>query len=339
MCLEQQDTGRWPHQFPELWRQHVESKARQILANGWNVIWEPWNEPDYWPGSDKPNDQDLAFRQYLEAFRDSYRIIRKMDPHARFSGPSLSADASIGWTASKRRIEQFLAFCDQHQIEVADLTWHGFDDSKIFNYPDRLREIRQLAAQKYPAVRVQRILISEIVSENYFESPGDLIATLKYLDDADVDLVSRACWGDTCWLPTLAGSVRKNDVGKFQTTALWWANFWYASLRGTRYSGVSSEPGIAAMAVLGASRIAVLLGFSRAAGPVGPKDIVLRIKGGPDAAGHMIEVKRISEPPPLASKFMEAPISVRDFEIKTNDSQIVIKLPRTAPGDSFLILL
>ena len=180
-CLEQQDTGRWPHQFPELWRQHVENTARQILANGWNVIWEPWNEPDYWPGSDKPNDQDLAFRQYLEAFRDSYRIIRKMDPHARFSGPSLSADASIGWTASKRRIEQFLAFCDQHQIEVADLTWHGFDDSKIFNYPERLRDIRQLAAQKYPAVRVQRILISEIVSENYFESPGDLIATLKYL--------------------------------------------------------------------------------------------------------------------------------------------------------------
>jgi hypothetical protein len=83
----------------------------------------------------------------------------------------------------------------------------------------------------------------------------------------------------------------------------------------------------------------VLLGFSRAAGPVGPKDIVLRIKGGPDAAGPMIEVKRISEPPPLASKVMEAPISVRDFEIKTNDSQIVIKLPRTAPGDSFLILL
>lgn len=63
-CQRQEDIkDRWPHKFPKLWQKHVASEARRILANGWDVVWEPWNEPDFWE-----NSSEHAFQQYLDAF-------------------------------------------------------------------------------------------------------------------------------------------------------------------------------------------------------------------------------------------------------------------------------
>jgi hypothetical protein len=97
---------RWPDKSPDLWTEHVLSEVRRIRAKGWKVIWEPWNEPDYW--DDASSD---SFEHYLEAFLTAYNLIRSVDPKARISGPSLSADASIGWDASFEKIERFLRFC------------------------------------------------------------------------------------------------------------------------------------------------------------------------------------------------------------------------------------
>lgn len=167
-CQKQEDTGRWPHQFPGLWQKHVENEARRIFAKGWDVVWEPWNEPDFWERDQDDKTGDKAFQQYLDAFLIAYKTVKKLDPKARFSGPSLSAYDGFGWDVSRQRIEIFLAFCAKNHLEVSDLTWHAFDDRRISEYPNRVRDIKNMAATRYPDVKVQRILISEIVSEAFF---------------------------------------------------------------------------------------------------------------------------------------------------------------------------
>ncbi len=331
-CLEQKDTDRWPFQNPDLWQNYIESEARRITSFGWKVIWEPWNEPDYWPG--EQNDEE-KFQQYLDAFLQAYKRIKKVDPKAQFAGPSLSADT---WQAARQRLVAFLQFCARHKIEVTNLTWHGFDDTEnIHKYPERIREIRDLAAKKYPSVKVQRIVISEIVAKRYSSSPGDLVTTLKYLDDAGADLVGRTCHTrEDCWLPQLDGSVEKGQDNFFHPTPLWWANFWYATSVGQRYSGLSSANGIVASAIERKGEIVILLGFSRAMGSNKPKGIVLNLD---NLLSARITTEQVERLPELKSGFLDAPIKITDFTISKEAKRTVIRLPMIQPGDAYLISL
>jgi hypothetical protein len=325
-----QDSDPWPHQDPGAWKKHVEQVARDIIDRHWNVVWEPWNEPDYWPGDGLSDDE--RFSQYLDAFLSAYRAIKAMDPTARFAGPSLSAQ---NWPRARRQIELFLNFCSRHSLEVSDLTWHGFDDQNIDQYPRRVSDIRRLARNAYPSAGVQKIFISEIVAESYFTSPGDLIATLKYLDDAGVDGVGRSCWSDvSCWNPTLDGAVIVGLSGFYLPTPMWWANYWYASFVGQRFSGRSSHPGIVASAVIDDGTLNILLGFSAAAGPAGSRDVVLKFQGFGRADVVANNVVRL---PDLNYNELTSPIAVHDAKFTRVDNLAFAKLNDVRAGDAYLV--
>lgn len=334
-CTEQQGTGRWPYQNPALWQSHVESEARRITKNGWKVIWEPWNEPDYWQPQNPNDTEQEKFQQYLDAFLMAYNAVKKVDPNAQFAGPSLSAN---DWPTARARIETFLRFCAEHHIEVAHLAWHGFDDIRnTHKWPERIREIRELAATKYSSVKVQKIVISEIVAKRYFYSPGDLVMALKYLDDAGADFVSRACHYSSCWPPDLDGSLIKGPDGVFRTTSRWWANFWYAQTTGQRYSGVSSNSGVAATAIIrDANNVAILVGFSRAIGPSKPSGINLNLEAFPGSVTPRAQVK-VERVPEQKKGALNAPINVNNFTVRQQGSRVAIDLQMARPGDAYLI--
>lgn len=323
---------RWPFNDPRLWREHVARVARKVLAHGWDVVWEPWNEPDFWPGNAGAQTPEAKFSQYLDAFLVAYQTIRQseLDPHARFSGPSLSAR---DWPTARWQIEAFLAFCAKNSLEVADLTWHVIDDPAIQEIPRRIAEIKTLAAERYPSVKVQRVLISEIVPEKHFWSPGDLIASLKYLEDGGADLVGRTCW-DGCWWPTLDGSARPDAAGVFRTTSLWWANYWYASSVGQRYSGTSTNPGIVADATIRDGQLAVLLGFSQYSGPSRASEVTLNLRHLGSIAGKRVLVERLPE---SGDAFLESPQVISDFSVVNRGGRVELTLPSVQPGDAYLI--
>jgi hypothetical protein len=320
----------FPHQDPEGWRKHVEQVARKVVDKQWDVVWEPWNEPDYWPGENVSDAE--KYQQYLDAFKVTYQIIKSIDPKARFSGPSLSAEH---WPRARQQIETFLAYCAQHHLEVNDLTWHGFDDRNVHKYPKRIQEIRQLAASRYPAVKVQRIFISEIISERYSTSPGDLLVHLKYLDDAKVDGVGRACWSeDGCWSPTLDGIVTTDLSGSYHPTPLWWANFWYADLHGPRFSGRSTNSGVAASAVRQQQKLSLLVGFSAAAGPEGPHDIILNLAGIDGLYSKRLQVMRLRG---LNGIVSNEPFVMTNIYAEHQTSHTHLKLPAAQAGDAYLV--
>ena len=331
-CWDQEETHRWPHTDPVLWQQHAEREAHKIKANGWNVVWEPWNEPDYWPGTVSDKEK---FQQFMEAFLVAYRAVKKIDPSAKFAGPSLSAES---WPAARQRLEVFLQFCADHNIELTNLTWHGFDDIKNTDrWPERIREMRGLAAIKYPSVKVQRVVISEIVAKDYFSSPGDLITSLKYLDDAGADFAARACHTkESCWLPNLDGALETTRDGAVHPNPRWWTNLWYASTIGPRYSGLSSHKGIAAYAVRAKGDLVVLLGFSKALGPRGSRTVILDFNKQTDSSLGMIRVERVPE---LKRGFLDEPIAIKNYALNSENGRTALKLPRVRPGDVYRIVV
>lgn len=333
-CEEQQDIkDRWPHMNPVLWQKHVEKEARRIKANGWKIIWEPWNEPDYWQGNPGDTEQE-KFQQFLDAFLVAYRTVKKVDSNAQFAGPSLSAG---NWPTARKHLETFLQFCAQNHIEVTNLTWHGFDDIKnTHKWEERIREIRELAANKYASVKVQRIVISEIVAEKYFFSPGDLVMALKYLDDAGADLVGRTCWFNSCWPEDLDGSVVKGRDHLLHPTSLWWANFWYASTLGLRYSGVSSNNGIVATAAaaMDNGEVTILLGFSKAMGPPKPSSVILNLNHLPNS-----KLARVEQLPGSKRGILDAPIKITHVTISRIAQSTVLTLPKIYPGDVYRVTL
>lgn len=334
-CAEQQNTDRWPHQDPALWQTFVESEAHRIAARGYKVVWEPWNEPDYWPASADAQTDNEKFQQYLVAFRQAYQAVKRVDPAAQFAGPSLSAGH---WPTARRQLETFLEFCARNNIEVAHLTWHGFDDvENTDKWPERIHAMRDLAARKYPTVKVQQIVISEIVAKRYFYSPGDLVVTLKYLDDAGADFVGRTCHSfESCWLPTMDGAVAKGEDNQFHPTPIWWANLWYASALGQRYSGVSSNKGVTAVAVRRDGKIGVLLGFSKALGPGHAQTIVLVLDRLHGVTSADVRVERAPE---QEDGFLAAPIKVTDFTVDSTPQRAIVELPVVQPGDAYFISL
>lgn len=333
-CLEQQDLkDRWPHMNPALWQQHAESEALRMKANGWKVIWEPWNEPDYWQGNPGDNEEE-KFQEFLDGFLLAYKAVKKVDPKAQFAGPSLSANY---WPVARQRLEAFLKFCAENHIEVTHLTWHGFDDIKNTDkWPERIREMRELAAMKYTSVNVQRIVINEIVAEKFFYSPGDLVMALKYLDDAGADFVGRTCWYHSCWPEDLDGSVTRGKDQQFHPTSRWWANFWYASTLGPRYSGTSSNNGVTATAVAqnDKSQLTVLLGFSKAMGPAKPSYVIINLK-------HFrgIVTTQMERLPGSKKGILEAPLKIKNFTTSVESQGTILKLPRVHPGDVYRISL
>lgn len=333
-CLAQGDRDVYPHEDPQLWRKHVQSEWSRINANKWKVIWEPWNEPDYWRDSAAEFYDPVAFAQYLDAFRVAYEVVRALDPKAEFAGPSLSADT---WAAGRSRLVAFLKYCEENHIEVAHLTWHGFDDwEHMDQWSARIQEFRALAAA-HPAVKVKRIVISEIVAKEHFLSPGDLLANITHVDAAGADFVARACHSyDSCWLNELDGAVVKVASGAFRKRSNWWVEYWYASTLGARFDGKSPDKGITAYVVPLDGKLVALVASARSTGPTTARDIVLELASVPGPALRRAIAERVDD---RGDGFLDAPLPVPTVRLVAVPGQAKITLPGVRPGDAWRVTL
>jgi hypothetical protein len=198
-----------------------------------------------------------------------------------------------------------------------------------------VRAVREMARLRFPDVGVRNILISEIVSEAYYYSPGDLLTHLKYLDDADVQYVGRSCWSD-CWNPTLAGSVFFDEAGNAVRTAIWWANYWYASLIGERYSGVSTDKEVAAYGVRRGSDLELLVSFAKGYGHTDSRNLLLKLNGMVCSARPRFEIVRMGE---MRSDREVIPRDFYRYKIDAGIEKMLIRLEGLSPGELLKIKL
>ncbi len=237
-------TRRWPYEDYAAWDRFVDSVARQHASEP--VVWEIWNEPDirpmFWGGSDA---------QFLETYRRAYGRLRAvLGPAAVIAGPTYSQ-------YFRERIVGFLDYCVANGCEANVLTWHELGPD-IPAIADHLRDARRTLLENpaFAAVGIRELHVNEVVGEANHYRPGELLATLHYLEKGWADGAAKTCWNDsrgrsTCFNGTLDGLLTADT---YQPTADWWVYKAYADGFEGRVAATSVTPEFVAMASRGGAQ-------------------------------------------------------------------------------------
>jgi hypothetical protein len=252
-----------PHPYDNFanWKAHVQGQAQ--LAQGLNVLWDVWNEPNstiFWQGTP---------RQLFETYRHAYRELRKvLGPDAWIGGPSLTR-------YDRSYIGAFLDYCLAHRCEVNFLSWHELQSTGNRIYPIAANLADAYSSfvnnQDYNALNILEIHVNEVIGTSDQYRPGEIWGTFFYLEQGRVGGACKACWPgldgySNCANFTLDGLLT-HDTGN--PRAAWWAYKLYADGVPTRALSGSSDPRAVSLASAGseaADQAQVLLGYFESAG-------------------------------------------------------------------------
>ncbi len=246
----------YPYDDFAAWKAHVRDQAQ--LAQGLNVLWDVWNEPNspvFWQGTQQ---------QLFETYRRAYRELRKeLGPDAWIGGPSLNQ-------YDHDYIGAFLNYCLAHRCEVNFLSWHELRSTgnRIYAIADNLADAYSSFVNNpdYAALNIQEIHVNEVIGNSDQYRPGEIWGTFSYLEQGGAGGACKACWPgldgySNCSNFTLDGLLA-HDTGN--PRAAWWAYKLYADGVATRVLSGSSDQRVIALASVGSAaddQAQVLVGY------------------------------------------------------------------------------
>jgi hypothetical protein len=98
------------------WSEHVTKRVAEMKKQNIKYHYDVWNEPDlgqFW---------GLSRQQFFEWYRDTYRLLKQLDPEALVSAPS-NAYYSSGY------MTDFLTFAKANNVVPDILSWHEMGTS------------------------------------------------------------------------------------------------------------------------------------------------------------------------------------------------------------------
>jgi hypothetical protein len=306
-------------------------KAKNIHIDYFDI----WSEPDtkaMWHGSRE---------QALEMFRRTYLLIRSLDSKAKIVGPSVStfgrssdADSSQRWPF----LIDFLWYITKNRLKFDAISWHEFEQPQSLRRDSWL--ISSFFHNNWQSHSGEYYLPESHVNEYSgpldASIPGWALAWLYFLEDADVDWATRACWGRGCqsgldWL-----FLDDNRT----PTALYWVHRAYAQLPNKRLRvGCSSDKTVA---LCGKDekdgRITLLLGRFEGKEKAGaPVDIDIELANLPASIKDVdCVVKRIvcvHKPRALA----KGPQLVSQATLPMDKQKLSFHLPDVPDGDVYIV--
>jgi len=161
------------------------------------AYWEIWNEPEHpdamWAGT---------FEQYLELYRAAATTIKRHNPELKVGGFAATC-------AESSEVEQFMAYCRQHDLPLDFYSWHYYADHPD-KFVDRANAVHRLLKKhgfgsvetfldewNYLAVPWRRLYAEgEFLRRDAFERMKNeegaafAAATLIRMQDAPVDIMN-----------------------------------------------------------------------------------------------------------------------------------------------------
>jgi hypothetical protein len=230
----------WPYDDFARWEDYVGQMAQ--AAQGRDVIWDVWNEPNasvFWQGTPE---------QFFETYQRAYRVLRdNLGPDAWISGPSINQyDHDF--------LAAFLDSCVTNGCEVNALSWHELVGSgpRIYPIADHLDEVYNsfLENPAYADLNFQEVHVNEVIGPMDQYRPGEILGSFYYLEAGGASGACKACWRandgtSNCNNISLDGLI---VPGTAQLRAGWWAYKLYADGVATRVAGASSNQQVVALA-------------------------------------------------------------------------------------------
>ena len=261
----------WPYKFQNMnhWKNEVTSVINDKLkSNNKNFDgYEIWNEPD---GTWKNENGD--FNSVL--WKQTYDLIRKLDPTAKIIGPSYSYYNSS-------RMDAFVKYCAQNNCMPDVISWHQWGSANFVNTVESYRSIEK----KYN-VSPRPFSINEYSSEVHEEEgcPGVSVPFIAKFERYGVESAMISWWFVP--LPGRLGSLltKNNERG-----GGWWLYKWYGDMSG--YMAKVTPPNDKSDGVDGFAALDKKKGFaSIVLGGNTRGDVNVNISGIPESFGNKVNV-------------------------------------------------
>jgi|GEM_PF-3950103 len=203
-----------------LWESFCAYHVNVHLDQGFNPVWNVWNEPDgssrWWHGSE--GWTNLA-RTYVHAFR-AMRQAYLDHPNFDVADMVIAAPGFADWgnayafhtgfnywygTPLEAGFDGFLNFCTANNAECHVVMWHEFWEDYVTEITPKAAIMKSIVADhmvQHPEINVQRFYVDEMVHASYpfpmdyHLSPGHVAVVLALLEAAGIDGACRACWTD-----------------------------------------------------------------------------------------------------------------------------------------------
>ncbi len=191
---------------------------RKKEANLTNIYaYEIWNEPNLSWGSDKP----MPFNEF---WRQSYAILRELDPEVDIAGPSPNV-------VDEDEMREFLLFCQENDCLPDIMVWH--EGEYIENSVNLYRRI-----EREVGVGPLRISINEYCGYGQLRDegkPGTMGPLIAQLERSGVETAA-ITWWDTPH-PGRLGSLLATDTDR---NGGWFFYKWYGDMTGNMVAATSS---------------------------------------------------------------------------------------------------
>ena len=294
----------WPYKFQNMdhWKNEVKSVINDKLkSNNKNFDgYEIWNEPnDTWKSN-------IDFNSGL--WKQTYDLIRQMDPGAKIIGPSYSF-----YHASK--MEDFVRYCSQNNCMPDVVSWHQWGSGGFVGSVETYRNLEK----KYN-VKSRPLSINEYSSTEHSEEgcPGLSIPFIAKFERHGVESAMISWWFVP--LPGRLGSLLTKDN---ERGGGWWLYKWYGDMSG--YMAKVTPPNDKSDGVDGFAALDKKKGFaSIVLGGNTRGDVNVNISGIPSAFGNKVNV--IVEYVVWENKDKAVPSTnlVSDKEYDVNDGKITV---------------
>ena len=209
------------------------SLANFPAAQGWQIEWDLWNEPDhvdFWGRSRA---------QFFDTWKYAHQRVRAKDPNAKIVGPSIAYFVTKGPNPVRGGwLKDFLIYARDNNVLPDVVSWHEMVNPK--EIPAQVRLIRDFMAANGIADRPIDINEYQGPGENLMLSPGNTISFLSSLESTDIRYAMRACWNEDAaqtdgttngLLPGRLDNIM--TMAPFQPRALWHVYRSYAEMSGS----------------------------------------------------------------------------------------------------------
>ena len=261
----------WPYKFQNMdhWKNEVKSVIQDKLAsNNKNFDgYEIWNEPnDTWKVS------GIDFNTGL--WKQTYDLIRQMDPTAKIIGPSYS------WFNSSL-MDAFVSYCSKNNCMPDVVSWHQWGSDGFVGAVESYRNMEK----KY-GVTPRPLSINEYSSKEHSEEgcPGVSVPFIAKFERYGVES-AMISW----WFVPLPGRLGSLLTSNNERGGGWWLYKWYGDMSG--YMAKVTPPNDKSDGVDGFAALDKKKGFaSIVLGGNTLGDVNVNISGIPAAFGNKVNV-------------------------------------------------
>jgi len=309
------DNGNWTD-----FDNFLSTLISDVKANGLNVEWDLWNEPDlsgFWARSQS---------QYLAMWSRAYKAVRAAIPNAVIVGPSTAFKPSTGsawWTA-------FLNFTKANSVLPNIYSWHDEPGDPV---PETHNADTLLAAHGISRTRPYQINEYATFGQQH-AGPGAWY--IGRLERAGADRL-RGNWASGMGEEDYeANLLVKNGAGQYQPRGEWWMYDFYGSMTGNLVSTTPSTD-LEAVASKNTGIVKVLLGNHGTTGTMTVNINRLDTVSGLISGGHVrVILQRV---PDNNGGAVTGPVTVSDTTVTVNNNAIAVSVPWTNAKDGYTITI